>query len=89
MLIGHRNNMTLGFTRSKIKVTMVLYVNNGYHSFLRTAYHRTTIFYMLSGLGRIMTPNDFGLTMLKVKVTRVTYKNVYMVFAHCLENCLS
>ena len=54
MLIGLGNNMTFGFTRSKIKDTMVLYVNNEFHSFLKTAYHRTTIFRMLFCLGRIM-----------------------------------
>ena len=58
-------------------------------SFLRTSYHRTTIFHMLFGLGRMMTPIGFGFTRLKVKVTKVTCVNVYMVFAHYLENCLS
>jgi len=78
MLIGLGNNMTFGFTRSKIKDTMVLYVNNEFHSFLN--------FHMLFGLSRIMTPIDFGFTRLKVKVTNVTCKNV---FAHYLENRLS
>jgi len=54
MLIGLGNTMTFGFTRSKIKDTMVLYVNTDFYSFVRTAYHRTTIFHMLFGLGRII-----------------------------------
>jgi len=75
MLIGLGKDMTyiyFGFTRSKVKVTMFLFLNT---------YHTTIIFYMLIGLGEDMIHIDFGFTRLNVKVTRVTCKNVNMVAA--------
>jgi len=52
--------------------------------YLQTVYHRAFIFHMLIGLGKDMTPIDFGITMSKGNVTRVTFlkRNVNMVFAH-------
>jgi len=42
---------------------------------------------MLIGHGKDMPSTDFGFTIIKVKVTRIT-KNVLLVFAHYLENYL-
>jgi len=44
---------------------------------------------MLIGIGGNMTPRDFGFTRLKVKVARVTCKNVNIVSNHNYENYLS
>ena len=50
--------------RSKVKVTMVTFVKNGFCSFF--FYHRAFIFHMVVGLSEDMN------TIEKVKVTRVT-----------------
>jgi len=44
---------------------------------------------MLIGLGEDKNPSDFGFTMSKVKVTRVTFVKKLMFSAHYLENYLS
>jgi len=61
------------FTRSKVKVTMMLYWKMWFPLiFLRAIYHRAIIFHMLINLGEKMAPVDFGFTRLKDKVTRIT-----------------
>jgi len=63
-----------GFTRSKVKVTRVLFVKQWFLLIiLKNIYHRAIIFHILIGLGDVMTPYNFGFTRLKVKVTRVTF----------------
>jgi len=55
------------------------YLSQGFH----------TVFHMLIGLGKDMTPIDFGFTRSNVKVTWVTFiKKIKMVSAHYLENNL-
>jgi len=64
-----------GFTRSKAKVTMLLFGKNGFHYFFFiTSYHRDMIFHVLIDLGKDMAPIDFEFTRLKVKNTWVTCK---------------
>ena len=94
MLIDIDEDMTcidFGFTRSKAKVTRVLFVKQWFLLIiLKNIYHRAIIFHMLIGLGEAMTPFDFGFTRFDVKVTKVTCKkNIHMVSAHYLKNYLS
>jgi len=84
MLIGLDEDMNptdFEFTRSKVKVTRVLFVK---HSILliilRNIYHRAIIFHMLIGFGDSMDHYDFGFIRLKVKVTNVTRKSMYICF---------
>ena len=74
MLIGlgeDKISIAFGFTRSKVKVTRVLFVKQWFPLIiLRNIYHRAIIFHMLIGLGDAMTAYDCGFTRLKVKVTR-------------------
>jgi len=61
------NFIAFGFTRPKVKVTKVLFIKQWFPLIvLRNIYYRAILFHMLIGLG------DFGFTMIKVKVTRVT-----------------
>jgi len=63
MLIGLGKDMIpidFGFTRSKVKVTRVLFVKQWFPLIiLRNIYHRAIIFHLLIGLDA-MTPYDFG-----------------------------
>jgi len=74
-----KNRIDFGFTRSKVKVTMVTCKNN-VNMFLliifRTVYPRAFIFYMLIGLVEGMIPLIFKFTRSTDKVTRVTFVKV-------------
>ena len=78
MLIGLGKNMTcidFWFTRSKFKVTSVIFVKKRFWLILlETIYYRAIIFYMLICLNEDMTSVDFEFTRLNVKVTRITCK---------------
>jgi len=90
MLIGLGVNITcidLGFTRSKVKVTRVLFVKNGFYFFLKTIYPRSFRFYMLIGLDGDMTLLDIELIRSKVKFRRITF--VKNDSTHYIKNCLS
>jgi len=72
MLIGLGKGMTtfdFELTRSKVKVTMVLFVKGGYRSFSWELF--TTELSYFIGLGKDMTPIGSGFTRVKVKVTKV------------------
>ena len=62
-------------------VTRVLFAK---HSILliilRNIYNRAIIFHVLIGFGDSIAHYDFGFTRLKVKVTNVTRKNMYICF---------
>ena len=47
---------------------------------LKNIYHRAIILHKLIGLGKAMTPFYFRFTRLKVKGTRITFKNMYTWF---------
>jgi len=78
------------FVRSKVKVTMVTFIKNGFSLIsFRTIYQRVFIFDMLIGLGKDMT-YFVVFTMSNVKVKVVIYvKHVNMDSAHYLENYTS
>jgi len=62
-----------GCTRSKVKVTMVIFIKQWFLLIiLRNIYYKAIIFHMLIGLGEAMTLFDFGFTRIKVKITRIT-----------------
>ena len=64
------NCIGFGFTRSKIKVTRVLFVKIWFLLlFLRTSYHRAKIFHMRTGLVEDMAIIDFVFNRLKVNLT--------------------
>jgi len=76
MLIVLDTDKTLidfGCTRSKVKVTMVIFIKQWFLLIiLRNIYYKAIIFHMLIGLGEAMTLFDFGFTRIKVKITRIT-----------------
>ena len=70
MLIGLSDDMTaIDFcvTRSKVKVTRVLFVKTMFLLiFLKTIYHSAIIFHMLVGVSDDLTAIDLGFSRLKV-----------------------
>ena len=94
VMIGFHQNMTTidsEFIRSKVKVTMFMFVQNGFRlgpTILRIIQLSAFIFHMLISL---IDSIDIEFTWSKVKVIRIKFvkKTVNIVLTYYLENCLS
>ena len=87
MVVGLYEDMIpidFGFSRSKVKVTMFVYVKLVSAVYIwRTIYCRAFIFHLVIALYEDMIPIDFGFSRLKVKVTGFQLIFAFLTYTFC------